>query len=180
MTPIKEQITPTRRSHTAILGAARNRFSNRTSGTSHTTDYLTHSPGSSIQSHHVVMTPGRQNNRDWEAGQHSLEDIPEVKSMASDPSLRKKDVDRRSIDSTTSASSLERMMLEVLPETIRQKASRRRFFGCSCSLVYPVIWLLYGKACLLLLRSSIILSNELALVVESMERRSTSFFLDAF
>ena len=111
-TTIKEQTTPTRRSHTAILGSARNRFSNRTSGTSHTTDYLTHSPGSSIQSHHMVMTPGRQNNRDWEAGQYHLEDIPEVKSMASDPSLRKKAADRRSIDSTTSASSLERMMLE--------------------------------------------------------------------
>lgn len=120
LTPIKEQTTPTRRSHTAILGGARNRFSNRTSGTSHTTDYMTHSPGSSIQSHHMVMTPGRHNNRDSEAGQYHLEDIPEVKSMASDPSLRKKGAERNSIDSTTSASSLERMMLE-------RKGSRHAF-----------------------------------------------------
>jgi hypothetical protein len=109
--PITEQTTPTRRSHTAILGAARNRISNRTSGTSHTTDYLTHSPGSSISSQHMVMTPGRHHARDFDS-QYQLEDIPEIRSMASDPSLRKKDADRNSTSSISSAAMMETMQLE--------------------------------------------------------------------
>ncbi|KAJ9100072.1 hypothetical protein QFC19_005752 [Naganishia cerealis] len=111
-TPSKEQTTPTRRSHTAILGAARNRISNRTSGTSHTTDYLTHSPGSSINSQHMIMTPGRHHVRDFD-GQYHLEDIPEVRSMASDPSLKKREVDRNSITSiSTTATTPEKILLE--------------------------------------------------------------------
>lgn len=111
-TPVKEQTTPTRRSHTAILGAARNRFSNRTSGTSHTTDYMTHSPGSSISSQHMVVTPGRYHQREFE-GQYHLEDIPEIRSMASDPSLRKKAADERSITSiSTSATTMGAGFLE--------------------------------------------------------------------
>ncbi|KAJ9109224.1 hypothetical protein QFC21_000553 [Naganishia friedmannii] len=109
--PINEQTTPTRRSHTAILGAARNRISNRTSGTSHTTDYLTHSPGSSINSQHMIMTPGRHHARDFD-GQYHLEDIPEVRSMASDPSLRKRDADRNSIISVAPVGTMEKMQLE--------------------------------------------------------------------
>lgn len=110
-TPSKEQTTPTRRSHTAILGAARNRISNRTSGTSQTTDYLTHSPGSSINSQHMIMTPGRHHARDFD-GQYHLEDIPEVRSMASDPSLRKREIDRNSITSTSSVADMEKLQLE--------------------------------------------------------------------
>ncbi|KAJ9125572.1 hypothetical protein QFC22_000534 [Naganishia vaughanmartiniae] len=110
-TPSNEQTTPTRRSHTAILGAARNRISNRTSGTSHTTDYLTHSPGSSINSQHMIMTPGRHHAREFD-GQYHLEDIPEVRSMASDPSLRKREADRSSINSASSVATMEKMQLE--------------------------------------------------------------------
>lgn len=111
-TPVKEQTTPTRRSHTAILGAARNRFSNRTSGTSHTTDYMTHSPGSSISSQHMIVTPGRYHQREFE-GQYHLEDIPEIRSMASDPSLGKKAADERSITSiSTSATTMGAGFLE--------------------------------------------------------------------
>lgn len=102
--PIQEQTTPTRRSYTAILGGARNRFSNRTSGTSLTTDYMTHSPGSSISSQHMPVTPGRHHQREFE-GQYHLEDIPEIRSMASDPSLRKKEADERSITSISTSAA---------------------------------------------------------------------------
>lgn len=107
-----EQTTPTRRSHTAILGGARNRYSNRTSGTSHTTDYMTHSPGSSVNSQHMIMTPGRHYPREFE-GQYHLEDIPEIRTTASNPSFGRKEADQSSITSmSTSATMMGTMLLE--------------------------------------------------------------------